>query len=107
MVILSPLLSVYKSVVQTINNNFLTYNNPKFGIKLQYPADWTKEETADRSANSVVFLVPTSPIKYSEKLSVAVLNAEPGKSLTTIVNDLIDFNKHEDPTYRIIESSCY
>lgn len=105
-VILTPLFSVHKSALaQTTNNNFITYDNPKFGIKIQYPADWTKEEKVDRFANSVMFLIPGSPIKYAEKLDVSILDAEPGKSLINMVNDLIDFNKHEDPTYRIVDSS--
>jgi hypothetical protein len=29
---------------QTTNNNLITYNNPNFGINVQYPADWSKEE---------------------------------------------------------------
>ena len=65
-----------------------------------------ERETTDRFTNSVVFLVLTSPIKYAEKLSVAFLNAEPGKSPNNVVNDLIDFNKHENLNYRI-RVSCY
>jgi hypothetical protein len=91
---------------QTTNNNLITYNNPNFGIKVQYPTDWSKEET--EFSKGVIFLAPGSPIKYAEKLSIGILDAEAGKSLTDIVYDLIDFNKHKNDAltnYQVIEST--
>lgn len=107
-VILTSLLFTYGSASgQTIKNNFIIYNNPNFGIKIQYPADWTKEEKDFNFAKNVFFLAPGSPIKYAEKLSIGILDAEAGKSLTDIVNGLIDFNKHDNSTlnYQVIEST--
>ena len=86
-VILISLFSIYGYVLgQTTNNNFITYDNPNIGIKIQYPADWTKEETNYEVSKGVMFLAPGSSIKYAEKLSVAVLDAEAGKSLNDIIN---------------------
>ena len=84
------------------------YDNPNFGIKIQYPADWAKEESDDVVGKGVIFLVPGSPIKYAEKLSIGILDNEGGKSLTDIVNDLIDFNQHKNnalTNYQVIESA--
>lgn len=58
--------------VTTNNNNFIKYDNPKFGIEIQYPANWAKEVTDDEDFRDVTFLVPRSPIKFGEKLSLMI-----------------------------------
>lgn len=35
-------------------NNFLTYQNPTYGIKIQYPSDWTISQTGLRDYNNIV-----------------------------------------------------
>ena len=90
---------------QAANNNFVTYDNPNFGVKIQYPADWAKEETDDEFGKGVIFLVPSSPMKYAEKLSIDILDNQGGKSLTDNVNDLIDFTQHNLTNYQVIEST--
>jgi hypothetical protein len=108
-VILTSLLFTYGSASgQTTNNNLITYNNPNFGIKIQYPADWSKEERDNEFSKDVMFLAPGSPLKYAEKFSIGISDAEAGKSLTDIVTDLIDFNKHKNDAltnYQVIEST--
>jgi PsbP-like protein len=98
----------YGSVLaQTTNNNFITYNNPNLGIKIQYPFDWTNEETDFGWAKYVLFLAPNSPIKYAEKLFIDVLD-ENRSSLSDIVNDEISFEKYKNDAianYQIIEST--
>jgi hypothetical protein len=106
-VVLTSLLYPYRStLVQATNNNFVMYDNPNFGIKIQYPADWAKEKTDDEFGKGVIFLVPGSPIKYAEKLSIDILDNNDGKSLADKVNDLIDFNQHKNDAltnYQVIE----
>ena len=90
---------------QTTNNNFITYNNPNLGIKIQYPADWTKEEKDFGLGKNILFLAPGSPIKYAEKLFIDVLD-ENRSSLSGIVNDEINFNKYKNDAisnYQVIE----
>lgn len=86
-----------------LTSNFVTYDNSNLGIKIQYPSDWQVEP--DPELNTTAFLVPGSPIKYAEKLDITILDAKPGKSLTDIANDLIQFNKQNDGSYQVIESS--
>ena len=96
------------SLCQATNDNFVTYDNAAWGIKIQYPADWAKEETDDEFGKRVIFLVSGSPIKYGEKLSIDILDNDGGKSLTDKVNDLIDFNEHKNDAltnYHLIEST--
>lgn len=35
-------------------NNFLTYQNPTYGIKIQYPPDWTESQTGLRAYTNIV-----------------------------------------------------
>ena len=35
-------------------NNFLTYQNPTYGIKIQYPSDWTISQTGLRDYTNIV-----------------------------------------------------
>jgi serine/threonine-protein kinase len=96
---------------QITNDNFITYDNPNLGIKIEHPADWTIEEhdfsLSDMHTYDIIFLVPNSPIKYAEKLVISVLDEN--RSLTDVVNDLIDSNKHNDDNstqnYQLIEST--
>ena len=39
---------------QSAAPNFLTYENPVYGIKMQYPADWTVSTTGFRSYTDIV-----------------------------------------------------
>ena len=72
-VMLTFLFSSGSMLSQATNSNFVMYDNPNFGIKIQYPADWAREETDDEFGKGVIFLVPGSPIKYAEKLSIDIL----------------------------------
>jgi hypothetical protein len=90
---------------QSIGSGYEIYNNPNFGISIQHPSDWQKEERDDEFSQGVIFLVPNSPKKYMDKLSIGILDAEPNESLDSIVNDLIEFNKNQNKDYEVIEST--
>lgn len=42
------------STAAKTTNNFLTYQNPTYGIKIQYPSDWTISQTGLRDYNKIV-----------------------------------------------------
>ena len=61
----------------TTNNNFLTYNNPTYKIKMQYPPDWTVSTNTLQTYSGVVAF-------YSPLQSLTdVLPAELSLSITT------------------------
>jgi eukaryotic-like serine/threonine-protein kinase len=109
LIVLSFVVAGYGTVLgQTAtNNNFTTFENPKFGLKIQYPANWAKEITDDPDlGQDVTFLVPGSQIKYGEKVSIMV-NANQTGPLNEIVRNLISFNQNENNAlgnYKVIES---
>jgi len=44
------------SITSTNSNstNFLTYSNSTYGIKIQYPSSWPKEESHNQSSDDIV-----------------------------------------------------
>jgi hypothetical protein len=43
-----------KALAQPASSSFLTYENPVYGIKMQYPADWTVSTTGLQSYSGIV-----------------------------------------------------
>ena len=42
-------------------NNFQTYSNPTFGIKMQYPLNWLKQDLSSNSSSARLIVVFRSP----------------------------------------------
>jgi hypothetical protein len=79
----------YPSTVATLPNNFLTYENPKYGIAIQYPSSWEKIEYPriglgavgnDLVANFLAPLVNASD-HWREHVMIQVLNQTQAKKL--------------------------
>jgi len=93
-------------------NNFLTYENPIFGIKILYPANWDKQEnTSSSNDNSTLIdLVAFSPpFKNNSdivgKLIVQVDNISDIKPITlaTYANDTVSDLRQD---FRVSESNA-
>jgi serine/threonine-protein kinase len=66
-----------KALAQPADSSFLTYQNPVYGIKMQYPANWTVSTTGLQSYNSIVgFYAPLQNL-------TDVLPAQVSLSITT------------------------
>jgi hypothetical protein len=108
-IVLSLVVAGYGTVLgwTATNNNFTTFENSKFGLKIQSPVNWAKEITDDPDlGQDVTFLVPGSPIKFAEKVSIMV-NANQTGPLNEIVRNMISFNNNENNAlrnYKVIES---
>ena len=107
----------------TTTSDFLTYENPLVGIKMQYPSNWTVSDTALRDYNDVVaFYSPLqnlsdalpaqlvlSMVRYSQNisldeytnLSLSALN----QSQQFIVNESNPFTLANNPAHKIIFSA--
>lgn len=106
---------------QSAAPNFLTYENPVYGIKMQYPADWTVSTTGFRSYTDIVGFysplqnltdvlpaqVSLSIMTYSQNVS---LDEYTNMTLTDIeqqglqVNESDAFTLAGNPGHRIIFS---
>jgi eukaryotic-like serine/threonine-protein kinase len=47
-----PKEAMAQTTEQSNSTNFLTYENPIFGIKILYPTNWAKQENANSSSNN-------------------------------------------------------
>lgn len=98
------------TVADNTSNNFLSYYNPGFGIKIQYPSEWIVKD----QQNGVLFLSP--PIRflpmqnYSYALPVTLMPEIVGvgirnvpfqnASLQDLANNLINFRQTQNPEQR-------
>lgn len=80
-------------------NTFLTYNNPTFGIKIQYPSDWKVEENKDHSEDNTDVVTFSSPVSEEVAISVDNIN-DNSMTLMQYVNDTVlsDLNQSRDFT---------
>jgi hypothetical protein len=96
-------------------SNFLTYDNPIYGIRIQYPPDWNKTESNNNNNNSsstytnvVAFLSPyenDSDI-YSESLYLIVQNlASQNTPIDEYTNTKINSLKQTFADFRLISST--
>jgi eukaryotic-like serine/threonine-protein kinase len=109
-----------EALAQT-DSNFLTYDNPAYGIKIQYPADWTVSTNGLQSYSDIVgFFSPlqnlTDVLPAQVALSVMSYSANitldeyTNMTLTEIeqqgleVNESNAFTLAGNPGYRIIFS---
>ena len=93
------------------NNNFVTYENPTYGIKIRYPADWQKTEHLSTNRFWVSF---TSPVKNNDantfpatvSVSVEGLNHSISAASTSeFVAGILDSAKQFLSDFQIIESN--
>ena len=112
---LFPLTSIGTADAQTRSNNgsltlLLPYQNPAYGISIQYPFDWHKEEggqtkTGNLSALSVAFYSPP-PLK-SAFLKVIELNStQPlNDTIPQLLTAAISRDMHVTRGFQIIQAS--
>jgi hypothetical protein len=119
---------VKQSLVEVLASNtteggdILTYQNTSYNIRIQYPANWTKDEqdfdSNDTITNIVTFFSPlTSRFDiYSENLGISIEGlSNPNMTLeeyaTSLINDynktLTDFNLIETDTTYITKSYAH
>jgi hypothetical protein len=87
-------LSVFgpkQALSQEEGSNFLLYENPRFGMTMQYPADWEKKEyNTNPSANNTIaeFIGPSDSIVHTPLLSIFVYPSN-GTTLENAIDETI------------------
>jgi eukaryotic-like serine/threonine-protein kinase len=79
-------------LAQTTPANLLTYQNSTFGIKIQYPSNWEKQENGtrqDTQTDIVTFLSPLINSRANLDVSIDDISGEKGISLTQYANQSI------------------
>ena len=75
---------------QTMTTNLSTYQNSTYGIKIQYPSSWDKEENGtkqDMETDIVTFYPPAGNSNASLDITTDDISDEKGISLTRYAND--------------------
>lgn len=89
---------------KTTPDNFLTYENFDYGVKIEYPSDWDKKETEDLI---IAFVSPkTDSDNFQENLGLTMNDlAGQGLTLQKYNEKAIGQLKQTFPDIKIIESS--
>ena len=85
-------------------SNFLTYENPIFGIKIQYPSDWENVERPE--ANLVAFLSPFDSVfdKIQENVVLSYKKSDDNVNLIEASDKIIQKVKKTVTDLTILES---
>ena len=123
----NSILSVYcncqQSAAQTINtpsenisrktSEFVTYTNPMYGFRIQYPANWEKIDFGQAIEEDdrhivVTFLSPPENTldRFREYLVIQVGKIMINRSLEHYVDKQINSLRHSLPNFEIVESNA-
>jgi hypothetical protein len=96
---------------QSLSNSFLGYSNSEFGVKMEYPADWEKQEggpldrlSCENSTVSSPLVVFFSPDK-SVDVTIVTDKVTGNKTLESHVNDSVSSTLKSQPNMKNIEST--
>jgi eukaryotic-like serine/threonine-protein kinase len=94
--------------VKSTTTNFLQYQNSTYGIRIQYPSDWQKQENGtkqDTQTDLVTFYASASNTNANLDLSIDDISDEKGISLAQYVNNSLTDLKQSLTNFKLIESS--
>ena len=88
--------------------NLLTYENSSYGIKIQYPSTWEKQENGtkqDLVIDAVSFVPPTINSNASLDMSIDDISDEKGITLAQYANNSIGDLKQSLKDFKLISSN--
>jgi hypothetical protein len=90
----TPSTTTPSSQVPLVPNNMVPYTNPNYGIKMQYPSDWMKNETQD-GTSIVAFSSPETDSKnlFISKMTLAKVDNPTTLNLDNYLQNEIEFFK--------------
>jgi eukaryotic-like serine/threonine-protein kinase len=97
--------SASSTAANKTSNNFLTYQNPTYGVKIQYPSDWTVSQTGLRDyTNIVAFYSPLGNL--SDTIPQQLLLSKTHYSQNIALNDYSKLvnDTLKQPGIQIVES---
>lgn len=107
-VLLITTSTVPHALLAQTNTNFTIYRSPVYGIQLQYPSDWEKQEngtTQDTQTDVVTFLSPVVNSNANLDITVDNISDEKGILLTQYANQSIADLKQSLTNLKLIEST--
>ncbi len=88
--------------------NLLTYENSSYGIKIQYPSHWEKQENGTKQGSvtdAVSFLPPTINSNASLDISIDDISDEKGITIAQYANNSIGDLKESLKDFKLISSN--
>jgi serine/threonine-protein kinase len=92
----------------TTVTNFLPYENSTYGIKLQYPSSWDKQENGtrqDTETDLVTFYPPSTNSNASLDMSIDDISDEKGTALAQYASNGISDLKQSLKNFKLVGSS--
>lgn len=78
---LSYVTSRQTTIAQTDQTNFTTYENPTFGIRIQYPSDWGRLDLSFLQDSADIDFYPLSDTSLAKNVKIQVNNL-PSRNMT-------------------------
>jgi hypothetical protein len=69
---LSSVISIRTTIAQTGQADFTTYENPKFGIRVQYPSDWGRLDLSFLGASADIDFYPLDDTSGAKDVRIQV-----------------------------------
>ncbi|HEY9386893.1 MAG TPA: PsbP-related protein [Nitrososphaeraceae archaeon] len=69
---LSSVISIRTTIAQTGQADFITYENPKFGIRVQYPSDWGRLDLSFLGASADIDFYPLDDTSGTKDVRIQV-----------------------------------
>jgi serine/threonine-protein kinase len=85
--------------------NFLPYQNSTFGIRIQYPSDWEKQENGTKQDTQTDVVTFNSPSDADFNIAIDDISDQKGTSLAQYANNSIEDLKQSSTNFKLIESS--
>ena len=93
------------ALAQTVNK-LETYQNSSYGIRIQYPSDWEKQENGtkqDSQTNVVTFFPPASNASFD--IAIDDITDEKGITISQYSGNSIDDLRQSAKDFKLVESS--
>jgi eukaryotic-like serine/threonine-protein kinase len=104
---LAPIFHKQIAIAQQ-TTNLLTYENSSYGIKIQYPFTWEKQENGTKQGSvidAVTLLPPTINSNASLDVSIDDISDEKGITLSQYANNSIGDLKQSLKDFKLISSN--
>jgi eukaryotic-like serine/threonine-protein kinase len=72
LILLSSVTGMQIAIAQTAQADFTTYENPKFGIRLQYPSDWGRLDLSFLGASADIDFYPLADTSGAKDVRIQV-----------------------------------
>jgi hypothetical protein len=87
--------------------SMLTYTNSIYGITIQYPQDWRKQEDSDAGGLSVMFIRPkeSDSDTFRDDVIIHVSNMSVPETLDVVTQNLIQELEQSSHDFKLIDST--